>query len=427
MRKWAHTIAALGGKDWVARIVEKQVESAAKHADTATAFTDLYDQVYWTKKPAHAGPIGSLNNRVLACSYFGVTFVRIREKGPVLGYSISWHKPASPLRDALSALYQEPRRRAWLTETIELHTWDRGGEGAPTRRWAAEQGIPYLTIGTKTTHWTRYKHPSAYTSRRVPIFVRPDTAVGTEPSGASGDRPRVVIFPASPDKGEASTRSLRYFVNAKLSGAQLRTLDEVYKDRWPANENAIKALVGAGFGVNRDRTLEVTTSRGHDGAVARLEEKERELQAKKDALSDEPCTKQVARTWLRLSKKQREVGKKRASLENQKQTKGARMPTGSEWMCKYVMFLIHNAVALLLAKSPMETIRVMTFVRLREMVLGRPMLVSLSKTKTTLWIDALHNPDDRRDQAEVVRLFNAAKLKLRGSPLLIQLRDPPYP
>lgn len=423
-RKWARSIAAQGGKEWVARIVEGQVEKAANDADTVTAFTDHYDQVYWTKKSAHAGPIGSLNNRVLACTYIGTTFVRVGKKGPILGYSISWHKPASPLRDGLEALYQEPRRRTWLTKNVDCHTWDRGGEGAPTRRWAKKLGIPYLTIGNKATHWTRYKHPSAFTSRRVPIFLRRDEKVGTAPGVTLEQGPRVVIFPASPDKGKTSTRSLRYFVNAKLSGPQLRNLDEVYKDRWPVNENAIKALVGAGFGINRDRTFEVTTGRGHDGARARLDAKDNELQGKKDALNDQPANK-VARTWLGLDKRQKEVRKKRDALDNEEPTKGARMPTGSEWMCKYVMFMIHNAVALLLARSPLEPIRVMTFVRLRELLLGRPMLASLSATKVTLWVDAFHNAADQRDQAEVVRLFNDANLQLRGVPLRIGLRDPP--
>jgi hypothetical protein len=141
------------------------------------AYTDIYDQVYWTKKPSHAGPIGNRGNRLLAATYFGLTFVR-PDHGPALAYSLSWHKPASPLQDALEALYAEPRRTTWMTVSIQCHIWDRGGSGQPSLRWAADRAIPYLTVSKGSTYWTRYRRPpQVHTRSKLPVFVRRDAAV----------------------------------------------------------------------------------------------------------------------------------------------------------------------------------------------------------------------------------------------------------
>src|SRR5262249_6690372 len=160
---------------------------------------------------------------------------------------LSWHKPASPLQDALDALHAEPRRTAWLSKNIRLHVWDRGGSGRPTLRWALARRIPYLTVDKRSTRWTRYRRrPRVHTRSRVPVFVRRDVAVarGGPHEGAT---PEEVIFPAHPEKGRASTRALRYRTGARLSETALRRMDLVYKKRWPCNENAIKALVAVGF------------------------------------------------------------------------------------------------------------------------------------------------------------------------------------
>src|SRR5262249_55428726 len=135
LRKGARQLAQHGGTECLARVVEETVERAvAESGAKAVAYTDMFDQVYWTKEPSHAAPIASRGNRLLAATYFGMSFVR-PENGPALAYHVSWHKPASPLQDGLEALCAAPRRAEWLTENVRLHIWDRGGSGRPTLRW----------------------------------------------------------------------------------------------------------------------------------------------------------------------------------------------------------------------------------------------------------------------------------------------------
>ena len=175
LRKRAHEFADHGATERVAQAIEASVGAAVEESGAkAVAYTDMFDQVYWTKEPAYAGPIGNRGNRLLAATYFGLTFVR-PSGAPALAYSVSWHKPASPLQDALEALHAEPRRSEWLTHHIDLHIWDRGGSGRPTLSWALVHGIPYLTLGKKATRWTRYRGaPRVHTRRRVPVFTRRD-------------------------------------------------------------------------------------------------------------------------------------------------------------------------------------------------------------------------------------------------------------
>jgi hypothetical protein len=77
LRKRARAMAQHGGTDLVARAVEASVEQAVAESGTrAVAYTDMFDQVYWTKKPAYAAPIGNRGNRLLGATYFGMTFVQ---------------------------------------------------------------------------------------------------------------------------------------------------------------------------------------------------------------------------------------------------------------------------------------------------------------------------------------------------------------
>jgi hypothetical protein len=77
LRKHARHLARRGATDVLARAVEAQVHKAvAASGAKAVAYTDMFDQVYWTKKPAYAAPIGNLGNRLLGATYFGLTFVR---------------------------------------------------------------------------------------------------------------------------------------------------------------------------------------------------------------------------------------------------------------------------------------------------------------------------------------------------------------
>jgi hypothetical protein len=133
VRKSARTLATGGATAMMNVQVREQVHAACKGTQgPVRAYTDMFDQVYWSKKPAHAGPVGRLGNRRLCATYVGMTFVQAGT-GPTLGYALSWHKPAAPLQDALSALYdQDPERSAWLLARATTHIWDRGGSGEPT-------------------------------------------------------------------------------------------------------------------------------------------------------------------------------------------------------------------------------------------------------------------------------------------------------
>jgi hypothetical protein len=438
LRKQARRLAQRGGSEIVAREVEAQVHKAVGDGDAKTfAYTDMFDQVYWTKKPAYAAPIGNRGNRLLAATYFGLTFLR-SDAGPALAYHVSWHKPASPLQDGLEALHSDEPRATWLTAHIDLHLWDRGGSGTPTLRWAAARGIPYLTVMKGATRWTRYRAtPRVWTRSKLPVFVRPDRKVGRalgrwrqgtrgKPARAKppSARPELVIFPAHPDKGRASTKALRYRTGRPLSKGMLRKLDRVYKTRWPANENAIKALVAVGFDRNLDRGLTTTTSRGTDGALARLESREQKLVAEVQAFppTSLPQTSQAIRRFYR---KKSACDEERARIDAMPQDKGARMPKGAEALCKNLMLLMYNALALLLRRSPLKPVQTMSLPLAHELLLSRSMLACLDPHGTTLWIDPVPSSSERVLQQELVRLFNEQSLSLRGRRLFLRLRDPP--
>jgi hypothetical protein len=423
LRKKARNLAQHGGTDRLARAVEATVEQAVAESGTkAVAYTDMFDQVYWTKKPAHAAPIGNRGNRLLAATYFGMTFVRPKN-GPALAYHVSWHKPASPLQDGLEALHSAPRRAAWLSAKIRLHVWDRGGSGGPTLRWALRRRIRYLTVAKKSTHWTRFRRaPRVHTRSRIPVFARRD---GVAAKGRpKGSQPEEVVFPASPRKGRASSRALRYRTGAPLTKAELRRLDRVYKTRWPSNENPIKALVAVGFDKNLDRGLTPTTSRGTDGRLARLHAREHVLHEKIEAFK--PTTvPQAIREFRPLWRQKKACTKERAAIAALPKDKGARRATGAEPFCKNLMLLMYNVLALLLMRSPLEEVRAMTLWRVQELLLGRSLLACLDKQGMTLWIDPVPVPHERILQDELVRLLNERSLSLRGRELHLRILDPP--
>jgi hypothetical protein len=438
LRKQARRLAQRGGSDVVARAVEAQVHKAVGEGNAKTfAYTDMFDQVYWTKKPAYAAPIGNRGNRLLAATYFGLTFIR-PEQGPVLAYHVSWHKPASPLPDALEALHRPERRALWLTAHIALHLWDRGASGVPALRWAAARGIPYLTVTRGSTRWTRYRGaPRVHTRTNLPVFVRHDRQVGrvlgTWRKGARGEAaqakspnpmPEQVIFPAHPDKGRASTKALRYRTGRPLTKGTLRKLDRVYKTRWPSNENPIKALVAVGFDRNLDRGLATTTSRGTDGALSRLETREQGLIAEVQAFTPTSLP-QTMKAIRRFDREKSRYDEQRARIEATPQDKGARMPTGAEGLCKNLMLLMYNALVLLLIQSPLKQVQTMSLPLVHALLLSRSMLACLDQHGTTLWIDPVPSPSERLLQQELVRIFNEQSLSLRGRRLFLRLRDPP--
>ena len=427
LRKHARQLARRGGTDVIAKVVEAQVhEAVAASGSKAMAYTDMFDQVYWTKKPAYAAPIGNRGNRLLAATYFGLTFVRLH-KGPALAYHVSWHKPASPLQDALEALHSPKRRKSWLLAKIQHHIWDRGGSGLPTLRWAAARRIPYLTVSKGSTRLTRYRRvPRVHTRSNLPVFVRRDRKVvqGRVAKGKpKGSTPEEVIFPAHPDKGGTSTKALRYRTGRPLAKARLRQLDRFYKTRWPSNENTIKALVAVGFDRNLDRGLTKTTSRGTDGELVRLEAREQALVAEVEAFV--PTTlPQAMQGMSRFYGKRRKCEAQRARIAETPRDKGARMPTGAEGLCKSLMLLMYNALALLLMQSPLKEVQKMSLPRVHELLLGRSLLASVDHKGTTLWIDPVPSTHERFLQQELVRLFNERSLALRGRRLFLRLRDP---
>lgn len=419
LRKRARELAQRGGTDMVARAVEASVEQAvADSGAKAIAYTDIFDQVYWTKKPAYAAPIASRGKRMLAATFFGVTFVRLGT-GPALAYSISWHKPASPLQDALDEVHAESRRAAWLSASIRLHIWDRGGCGRPTLRWAIARQIPYLTVSNGSTKWTRYRRPPrVFTRSKIPVFVRRDAAVASGcPKGAT---PEEVIFPAHPERGRASTKALRYRIGAPLPKADLRHLDRVYKARWPSNENAIKALVAVGFHRNLERGLTLTSSRGTDGRVARLHARERSLHDKIEAFHPDTVP-QAIRQAGRLLRQKTACANERAAIAAIPQSKGARMPKGAELLCKNLALLAYNRLALLLTRSPIEEVQTMTPARVRELLLGRSLVASMTDEAAIVWVDPVPSATERTLQNELVRLFNEEPLALRGRRLHVRV------
>ena len=239
-----------------------------------------------------------------------------------------------------------------------------------------------------------------------------------------GTTPQEVIFPAHPSKGRASIRALRFRTSARMSKADLRQMDRVYKTRWPNNENPIKALVAVGFDRNLDRGLTPTTSRGTDGALARLEAREQALLAKVKAFT--PTTlAQTTKAIGRFLRQKEACAEKRAAIAATSVGKGARMPTGAEGVCKNLMLLMYNMLAVLLWQSPLHEVQAMTPLRVHELLLGRGMLVCLEKQRMTLWIDPVPNSAERALQEELLRLFNAQRLSLRGQRLDLRMLDPP--
>jgi len=350
-----------------------------------------------------------------------LTVVQVNETA-ALAYHVSWHKPASPLQDALEALHDAPRRAAWLSQNVQLHIWDRGGSGRPTLRWALARRIPYLTVSQGSTSWARYRRsPRVFTRRRVPVFVRRDGEVARDaPRGSS---PEVVVYPAHPEKGRRATKALRYRCGRPLPKPELRTLDRVYKTRWPSNENVIKALVAVGFHRNLDRGLTPTTSRGTDGRAARLLVRQRALDEKIAALH--PTTiPRLIRQAHPLAREQQKCAAERAAIAAIPREKGARMNGGAELLCKNLMLLVYNRLKLLLAQSPSEEVRRMTPARIQELLLGREMLACPEGRTTTLWVDPPASPPERVLQEELVRLLNRQPLRLHGQDLRIRLRAP---
>jgi len=208
-----------------------------------------------------------------------------------------------------------------------------------------------------------------------------------------------------------------------LTESDLRTLTVDYKSRWPSMENLIKALLSRGFGRNRTRALEMTTSRGVDGAVERLHGRELELRAKVAQLATEPAgAKNLAAVVKAVGQVEATRAAKVAAVENAT-LKNARVVGGSERLAKQLHLLTQNALSLALYGSDDEAVHVMEPNTVFALLLDRPAITCIEDGKLTLCVKALDAAADRRRQEALVAVFNNLALRCRGCAVKIRLRQ----
>ena len=104
----------------------------------------------------------------------------------------------------------------------------------------------------------------------------------------------------------------------------------------------------------------------------------------------------------------------------------AHVPTGGELLCKTLMLLLVNALALVLGRSENLEVRTLTPAMLRELLLGRPCLASIDADGVTLWAEPLPDAYQRRIQAELIKIFDEAALRTRHGRLRLRTRKPIY-
>jgi hypothetical protein len=164
------------------------------------------------------------------------------------------------------------------------------------------------------------------------------------------------VFPAHPERGDASGSSLIYRTAAALEASELTALDEAYKSRWPNNENPIKALVAVGFDRNLDRTLDPASSRRADGAVNEAREEVRVLDEQLESLGDRTLAEAGKLYVGLLSRREKKQAKaERAEQAQRKERAGekaSRSDRGAEHLCKALMLMLFNALSMLLHSNP---------------------------------------------------------------------------
>jgi len=124
-------------------------------------------------------------------------------------------------------------------------------------------------------------------------------------------------------------------------------------------ENELKALQSQGFGRNRTRRLELVVSRGTDGEVARLREREARWCGKVRELEAEPPSGKAVGRLISAAGKVAQARAKQVAVVEAAPLKHARVEGGAERLGKWLHLLVHNAMALALATSPDEEVRVM--------------------------------------------------------------------
>jgi len=418
VRQAALRLDAEGAWALVADAVWKQVTVATAMADEEViAYTDMFDQPYYTKKFAHAAPIGRLGNRLLACAYFGLTTIKI-PSGPTLIAHLSWHKPAAPLRDALEDLLEDDERMAWWHQHVRLHILDRGANGDPVLRWLWSWEVPYLTIGRKSADLWRFHAPTLRTEHGLPITVRPDRRL----DGDAEDGPWEAVVPADADDPNEQ-RGIPFRSAVRFDTAELLDLNATYKSRWPSMENELKSLQALGFGRNRSRALEQTTSRGVDGELARLHEREASEVAAVEELGEQVTD---GRSYARLVSAAAKVKKTRDRQERVTRgavAKHARVEGGAERLGKWLHLLVHNALSVTLASSPDAEVRAMTPTTVFELLLGHSALTCITGEQMMMWVDALACAADRRRQAALIEALNQRELRCRGAKVVVCVRE----
>lgn len=394
-----------------------QVRRACAGGGAVVAHTDVFDQPYYTKKPAHAGPIGRLGNRLLAATYFGLTTVQL-PTGSVLWAHLSWHKPASPLRDALEDLFADPARLRWWRLHVRLHVWDRGGNGDPLLAWAGGLGVLYLTLGRESAELWRFHAPTARTDTGLALSLRSDRRL----RGSRARGPWEAIVPAKASDATC-TRGLRFRVAAPLTEGDLRGLTDTYKTRWPAMENHLKAAQARGFGRNRTRSLALVVSRGIDGQRTRLQARESHLLATLEAQNEGSGSPATFAAMQKTSGQVLRVQSRRVALEKAAPRKGARPAGGAERLYKWLLLATHNALTLLQQQDASRELREMDLPRLYSLLLGRSATVRVHANELAVYIDPVLAAADRRAQEALLALFNHAKLRCRGRSIVLRLAE----
>ena len=140
-----------------------------------------------------------------------------RHRGLALAYHVSWHKPASPLQDALGSLVHgcAPMRGMAPSQNIRLHIWDSRRQrwahlalGAPARR------IPYLTVmkeATKVAAGTADLSAGAIRGRGSPgVRAARCRRVARQRQSHRAPRRKWSSTPRIPRRGARATKALRY-------------------------------------------------------------------------------------------------------------------------------------------------------------------------------------------------------------------------
>ncbi len=356
-----------------------------------------------------------LGNRVLGATYFGLTSVALPQ-GPVLFMHLSWHKAASTLQDGLEDLFDDDARHSWWAEHVWLHVIDRGANGDPVLSWMLPWDVPYLTIGRGSAPLPRGSATTVRNALGLPFVVQPDQRL----NGDLADGPWVVIAPADPTNAD-EVRGIRFRTNVALSPASLLSLNELYKSRWPAMENQLKSLQARGFGLNRSRRVELTISRGTEGALKRLRVREaRQL----DRLNEVAARPASATNIERVSKEGHKLLALRAEkerLESDAPQKHSRVQGGLEWLGKCLHLLTHNTLSTAQYASSDPAVRVMDVKTVYDLLLGHAAMTCVEDGRMTMWVRELDAADDKRRQRALVEVFNQLGLTRRGHRVVIHL------